>query len=240
MPRIGASPSDKFGMTFVGVGIAIDIGSGFWAASIATGDTDPDTDFEVLPEIFGGVQPEGSGLVFEFYVPVEVIPPGFRRTAEADRDMQHCGHPFGLFGPADQAHARFLGSSPSLFVIAFETAGYNVVPGLPAVFYNRGHVIEGQIFRGALPAAILTSVVIPGIDVGPAEFYMLEVFPDFYVLQEPQNAGHLDRETDAVDFAIIFGQHLHFALVEKMQRFFPGDNVDGFEGCVEDKRMFHQ
>jgi hypothetical protein len=97
-------------------------------------------------------------------------------------------------------------------MIAFKTAGDDVIPGFAASFHHGHNMVKREIFRGALFPAILAGVVVPRINICPAEFDVMMISPDLDILQEPENAGHFYGKTDAPDFAVILGQDLDFAL----------------------------
>jgi hypothetical protein len=153
--------------------------------------------------------------------------------------MESAGRPFRLFWMLDETHASFFRRRPSLFVIALQTARDDVVPGLASPSDNRNYMIESQILGGTFLATVLAGVMITGVDVRSVEFDVLKVLMDFYVFEQSQDTGHFDCEADAVDFPIIFRQHLHFALEEKGYRAFPAYNIDGLICCVQDECVFH-
>lgn len=136
-------------------------------------------------------------------------------------------------------HAGFFGGSSAFQVIAFETAGDDIFPGLYPSFDIGYYVVESQVFRGTLPPAVLACMAIPGINVRSAELYVLKTLSDLYIFEKSEDTGHLDGETDASDLAIIFGQYFNFALIKQSKRALPGDNVYRFVGCVQYQRMFH-
>jgi hypothetical protein len=113
-------------------------------------------------------------------------------------------------------------------MIALETAGDYVFPCFCASLYNGNNMVERQVFSGTLFPAVLAGMVIPGVDVRPAELGTLKVLSDLYILEESEDARHSDGEADASDFAIVFGENLHFTLAKQIERPFPGYNIDGF------------
>ena len=90
--------------------------------------------------------------------------------------MKHSWDPFGFLRLTDESHTCFSGSSSSLLVVAFETAGYYVAPGLSAAFDYRYDVVERKVLRRATLAAVLASMLIACINIGTTEFYMLISF----------------------------------------------------------------
>lgn len=125
-------------------------------------------------------------------------------------------------------------------MVALEAAGDNIIPGLASPFDDRDDMIKCQVFRGALCAAILASVQIPGVDIGPAELDVLEALSHPDVFQETEHARHLDREAYAADFTVVLGQYLHLALEEQGDGPLPGDDVEGLIAGIENECMFHQ
>jgi hypothetical protein len=117
-------------------------------------------------------------------------------------------------------------------MVAFKAAGDDVIPGFAAPFHHGYDMIERQIFRGAFCPAVLAGIVIPCINVCSAEFDVLVLSPDLYILKEPKHAGHFYGETDTPDLAIIFRQDLDFALAQQIQGALPGDDVDRFIGGI--------
>jgi hypothetical protein len=67
-------------------------------------------------------------------------------------------------------------------MVAFKTTGYDVIPSFAATPYHGDDVIESQVLRGAFGPAVLASVNVAGIDVGPAELYVPEplAHPDIF------------------------------------------------------------
>lgn len=103
-------------------------------------------------------------------------------------------------------------------MVALKAASHNVVPSLSAPFDNWKDVIKRQILGRTFFAAILAGVVISGVDIRPAEFYVLELLSDLYIFQQTEDTGHLDCEADAANFAVIFGQDFDFALIKQAKR----------------------
>jgi hypothetical protein len=98
-------------------------------------------------------------------------------------------------------------------MVALETAGDDILPGFSAAFDDGIDVIKGQILRVVFLAAVLAGIVIARVDIGSAEFDMLEMLSDLYILQEPEDTGHSYGKADAPDLAIILGQNFNFPLV---------------------------
>ena len=153
--------------------------------------------------------------------------------------MEHCRDPCGLTGRPDQSHARFFGRSASFPVVALQAAGHDVFPGLSSAFDDGNHVVECQILSPMPAAAILACVLVPRINVCPAELYMMEPLAHLDIPEEAQDARHLDREAYTPDLTVVLGDYLDFALKEKGQRLPPGDDVDRFVSRIQNKSLFH-
>ena len=129
-------------------------------------------------------------------------------------------------------HAGFFRSSSSLPVIAFKTAGDDIVPRFGSSFDDGDDVIEGQIFDGAFLAAILAGMMVSRIDVCTAELDVLQMPSYFDISEKPEDAGHPDGEAHASNFMIVFSQNFNFALKEQTERSFPRNDVYRFISCV--------
>jgi hypothetical protein len=129
-------------------------------------------------------------------------------------------------------HACFFGRPPSLLVVARETAGHDVAPAFVSFPDDGNDMIEGEILRRALLPAILAGVVVPGVNIGPAELNVMETLPRFYIFEQSKHAGQFHSETDAADFFVIFRQNFNLALEKESQGALPRNNVDRFEGGV--------
>ena len=172
------------------------------------------------------------GIVLEFDIPVQVVAPGLGRVAESYGEVQHRGHPFGFPGVADEPHSGFLRRAPPLPVVALETARDDIVPGFAAPSDDRNHVIKRQILTGTFFPAVLAGMMIAGVNIRPVEFHALKALMDFYIFQEPEDAGHFDGEADASDLAIVFGKNFDLALAEQTESSLPGNNVDWLVSSV--------
>ena len=100
-------------------------------------------------------------------------------------------------------------------------------------------MVEGEVFGAVPAAAILAGVVIPRVDVRPAELHVAESVPDLYIPEQAQDARHPDREADAAYLPVVFGDDLDLSLKEKSERLFPGDDVQRLVSCVQNEGLFH-
>ncbi len=133
---------------------------------------------------------------------------------------------------ANQSHARLFRRASTLLVVAVKAARDNVFPGFCPSLDNGYDMVESQVLGRALFPAILAGMMVPCIDVGPAELDMLEVLSDLYIFEETEDTGHLDGEADASDFAVVFSQDLYLALVKQGKRPFPANYVYGLISCI--------
>ena len=153
--------------------------------------------------------------------------------------MKNAGNPIGYLWLANQVHARFLGCTASFSMVALEAAGDYVTPGLASALHHGNDMVESQVLRGALGSAVLAGVQVAGVDIGPAEFDMLETLPHPDELQEPEHAGHPDTEADAVDLVVVFRQDFHLALEKQGDGALPRHDIDRLVAGVENKCVVH-
>ena len=78
-------------------------------------------------------------------------------------------------------HSGFVRSATSLPVITGDAAGNDVSPGFSTSLDNWDDMVECKILRGASLAAVLASMMIPGIDICSAEFHVSGSFSKLYV-----------------------------------------------------------
>src|SRR5688572_4441958 len=100
----------------------------------------------------------------ELDVPVEIVPPTFRGRLQSECHVE-CRQPMRFRGLPDQTHTGLLRGAASLPVIATEACSNNVVPALLAACRHGNDMIKSQILGWELLSAVLTRVIIAGIDV---------------------------------------------------------------------------
>ena len=83
----------------------------------------------------------------------------------------------------DQAHAGLLRRATTLFVVAPEACGHDVVPLLLAATRHRNHVIERQVYGREFLSAVLTRIVVAGVNVRSRKLHFILVL-DSYVAQQ--------------------------------------------------------
>ena len=81
--------------------------------------------------------------------------------------------------------------------------------------------------------------MIPSVNIGAAELDVLKSFAYANIFEQAEHAGHLDRETDASDFAVVLGQDLDLPLKEQGDGALPGHDVDWFIAGVENEGVLH-
>jgi hypothetical protein len=152
-----------------------------------------------------GAGRDASGFALQLNIPIKVVAPSLWGCPESNSDMQHGRNPFRLSRPTDQPHACFLRRAASLFMVAIEAAGNDIIPGFSAAFYYWNDMVKREIFCRAFFAAVLACVSVSGVNIRPAEFYVVETLSYLYILEKSEDTGHLDGKTDASNLAVIFG-----------------------------------
>lgn len=143
---------------------------------------------------------------------------------DADGDPER-GNPRGAGGLPDETHACLRRGEPPFSAVAFNAAGNDIAPlSFPSPGPGKDMVI-GELFRNKFPAAVLTAVLIPGIDVLSGEFD--RGLRSFHYSQEAYNRRELDRKTDRMDLPAVFFKHLDLAKEKERNRLFPIDNLQG-------------
>ena len=110
-------------------------------------------------------------------------------------------------------------------MIAVEATGYDILPGFRAPLDDGNYMVECKALSRALFPTILAGMMIPGVDIGSAEFRSLKTLSDLYIFEKAENAGQLNGKADAPDLSVIFGQNFDLALAKQGKRSFPGDDV---------------
>src|SRR5829696_2327911 len=148
--------------------------------------------------------------IVELHVPVEVVAPAFGGIAKADGDAD------GLrLRPARRLHQVHPGlgrRASALAPVAGDAAGDDVLPVLAAALGDRQHMVERQITRGELVAAVLALVLVAGVDVGPRERDVIETAFDLDVAEQADHRRQLEGDRDGVDLAVVLPHHFDLAL----------------------------
>src|SRR5262249_31627453 len=141
------------------------------------------------------------------------ISPAIGRRLQPESYMEG-RQPMRFCWASNEFHAGFIGCTPALLVIASETCGDNIVPAFLSAKRHRYHVIEGQIFGRKFLAAVLTGVIIPRVDIRAGKLYAVMILhPD--VLQEADDRGELDSESNRVNLLVVLFDHFHFSREEQ-------------------------
>src|SRR5262249_55406548 len=104
----------------------------------------------------------------------------------------------------------FFRRAAALPVITAKTGGDDVIPTLLTPRGDRYDVIERQVLRWKLLAAVLACIVVARIDVGARKLYAVMVF-HANILQEPDDRWQLDGERNRVNLIIVCLDNFHFS-----------------------------
>src|SRR5258708_2296550 len=187
--------------------------------------------------IGGRCRPRRSAPV-QVDVPEEVIAPALGRAMQpqAERERrQRLGTP----RLAQELQPDLLGCVIALLAIARDAAGDDVVPTLVAAASDGDHVVERELGGSEPASAVLTTVIVPGVDVGPGEGDVGEgtFHPD--VTEQAKHRRELDPYRDAADLPVVDGDDLHLALEEHGDGLLPRNDPQGLVGRVEHQGLFH-
>jgi hypothetical protein len=158
----------------------------------------------------------------------------------SDRDPDQSGNGIWSFRAANQVHAGLFRSAPALLMVALEAACNDIIPCLTPSLDDRNNVIEGQVLGGTPVAAVLASMAIPGVDVGSAEFHLMEAFSGADKSEEAKDAGHPDGKADAAYLPVILRKHFDLALEQQGKGAFPVNDINGLITGVENECLFHR
>src|SRR5262245_55359496 len=100
-------------------------------------------------------------------------------------------------------HGRFGRRPPPLLPVARHTARDDVLPILPAALGDRQHMIEREVARWELVTAVLTLVVVTGINVRPRERHVVEPALDPDETEEPDHRRQLEADRNGANLAIV-------------------------------------
>src|SRR5258708_10585565 len=187
--------------------------------------------------IGGRCRPRRSAPV-QVDVPEEVIAPALGRAMQpqAERERrQRLGTP----RLAQELQPDLLGCVIALLAIARDAAGDDVVPTLVAAGGDGDHVVERELGGSEPASAVLTTVIVPGVDVGQGEGDVGEgtFHPD--VTEQAKHRRELDPYRDAADLPVVDGDDLHLALEEHGDGLLPRNDPQGLVGRVEHQGLFH-
>ena len=107
-----------------------------------------------------------------------------------------------LFRFSDQRHVGLLRGAPALADVALHAGAHNVFPGADAALAARQNVVQAQLARRELLAALLTLIVVAGKNVPTIELHRL--LGQLVVVQEADHARNLDPARGCRDPVVVF------------------------------------
>ena len=125
---------------------------------------------------------------------------------------------------------RILASSgvrSALPVVASPTSRHDVVPGLSPAFGDGHDVVERQFFGAESAIAILAAIAVARKDVDAGKLYSPMTVLKLDELQKPHHRRKLDRDRDAVDFAVVDFEDLDLPLPEQGNGLLPMQDTNG-------------
>ena len=93
-----------------------------------------------------------------------------------------------LEGTTPEFHVRLPGGASAFPGVAGYASADEIAPGVFAALDSGDHMVERQLFRGKVPAAVLAVVAVPGVKVSPVELDVL--VRETIVPEEPDDLGH--------------------------------------------------
>ena len=100
----------------------------------------------------------------------------------------------GLDGPVHQFHLGLVRRPAPLVHVALDASADEVFPRGQAPAAARNHVVDAQLLRGEMPAAVLAAMVVPGQNVAPTQTQLLLGQP--IVREQADHPRHLNLEID--------------------------------------------
>jgi hypothetical protein len=88
-------------------------------------------------------------------------------------------------------------------------------------------MIESEIFGRKLLPAVLTRIVVSGVDVRSRKFHLVLVLHP-HILQKANDRRKLDRKRDGMNFAIMLFDDFNFAGEKQGEGFLPGYDPEWF------------
>jgi hypothetical protein len=129
------------------------------------------------------------------YFPIHSIQPGTPDFVLRIIEF-HCKQRIvlGASGAANQFHPGFVGGSPTFLDVAAQTRANHVLPRGFTPAAARYDVIQAQLMRGIVPAAVLTRMFIPRQYVTPIKMQML--LRQAIEPQQPDHPRHLNLKSN--------------------------------------------
>ena len=146
--------------------------------------------------------------------------------------------PAGSLRLTNQTHPCLGRRPPPLFLVAWQTAGHDVLPSGSATHRLGYNVVVGEVTGVHSSTTILAFIFVPDIDVFPREAN--GVFPEPNKVQESNYSRQSDRQGDGPHPTIISFQNFHFVQGEESNRPFPGDYSKWLIGSIEQENSLHK
>src|SRR5204863_2100902 len=147
--------------------------------------------------------PETALRIVQLSVPVQVIAPALRRVSQAHGNADGRGR-LGTFWHPQQVHAGFSRRPPTFLAVARDTTGDDVLPVFPAALGDRQHVVERQLAGRKRVAAILTGMIVAGVNICPRKRHVVESPPDLDVAQQANDRGKAETDFNRADLPVVF------------------------------------
>jgi len=129
------------------------------------------------------------------------------------------------FRASQGLQAGFLGCPISLLSVASYTAGDNILPTLvPSPSHGNDVIISELAARKTLPT-VLTSMMIPRIDIGSGEPDLVVVPLHRDVSKQSQNRRKPKRQRNTPNLAVIFLDDLNLFLEQHAHGTLPGNHL---------------
>src|SRR5690606_15350186 len=90
----------------------------------------------------------------------------------------------------------------ALLPVAGDTATDDVLPVLAATLCDRHDVVERQLAARERFAAVLTAVIVSGVDVGAREGHVVESALDADAAEQTDHRGELERKGHTPDLPV--------------------------------------
>ena len=136
-------------------------------------------------------------------------------------------------------HARLAGRAAALAAIAPDTAGDDILPVLAAAVRDRNHVIERQLVGREPVPAVLTAVLVAGVDVGAREGNVVKPLLYAYIAQQADDRRQLERDRNRAHFAVVDRDDLDLSLAPEGDCLLPVDDLEGLVCRVQEERLLH-
>src|SRR5262245_29471870 len=175
----------------------------------------------------------------EFHVPVQIVPPALRRSAQADLQGDTNRVRIRTLGDLDQMHARLSRSAPPLPAVAVHAAGHDVLPILPATLCHGNNMVERQLSTLKHLIAVLTRVSVTRVDVFAGERDVVEAALDLDETEEADDRWQLETDGHRPYLAVVDRDHLDLPLAPERDRLAPVNDLERLVRRVQKERLLH-